>query len=179
MTVSYGVKSSFSLLLQYGFILPGPPSRREITFVNIESLLEAAARSPALSATLAREATIGSLHVDRFGNLASLQPLGAKLQSAVERLATARLLPPQLHTCDDSDATLAAAMAYAQLLRLTLSGYTTTAADDVSALRLGDGETLLRRHRLALEFRLQQKQMLQAALEVEEQRNAVPLESIS
>ena len=102
----------------------------------------------------------GAIHRDRFGKVAQLQPAAAALQSVVAAIAAEQLPPESLRGGGGQDA---GADGYRSLLRLTLESFSCSAADDARALRIGE-DSLPPRHRLALEFRLQQKRALQVLI---------------
>ena len=119
---------------------------------------------------------------DAGGTVSSWQSAGQRLQAAVLRLAESGLLPvdavideqappaaPGSTTTDTQLADAARALAwYRKLLQGTLSAYSTTTAMDRTALGLvpgaEDAAPMPARTRLAVQFRLAQKAMLNQAV---------------
>jgi FKBP-type peptidyl-prolyl cis-trans isomerase len=169
--LTYGDLSNFYLLPQFGFVLPelGPPTDHAL--VDCAHVVKYASEADGGSEKLAGLAADGLLMCDADGTPSVWQRAGHELQAAVLRLAESGMLPPP--PGDDDDATAAAAnvralAAYRAMLSNTLSGYSTTVAEDRTALGLAGGATaepmMAPRTRLAVEFRMTQKALLNHAL---------------
>lgn len=183
--LTYGNLANFMLLPQFGFVLTELASPPDIGIVNCADLIatvNAADGGPKLLADLAAD---GLLMCDADGTPSSWQSSGMQLQAAVLKLTEAELLPPppaeglgEFSTPGSPGSGGEAAGAsppvralgtYKGLLQETLKGYSTTTAEDRAALGLTDGgeapaEPMPARTRLAIEFRLAQKSLLNQAV---------------
>lgn len=146
----------------------------EVIFVRVAALLEAGAADDApphadasargrpssaqrIAAALESQAKAGRLMRNRFGAIAPQQPEGRALRQAVSEMAAAGALPASMGATPSADD------AYAALLRQTLSHFSTSFEQDVSELEQ-EVDDLPPRKRLALQFRVVQKQGLREAL---------------
>ena len=110
-----------------------------------------------IAAALESQAKAGRLMRNRFGAIAPQQPEGRALRQAVSEMAAAGALPASMGATPSADD------AYAALLRQTLSHFSTSLEQDVSELEQ-EADDLPPRKRLALQFRVVQKQGLREAL---------------
>lgn len=150
--LSYGPLPSLTLLLQFGFVLHR--NANDFGLVDCTALLELGGGTQA-----ERVADEGLLMREAGGQVSAWQPSGPTLRAALLELARGGAVLPQAPA--DADAQQAADVSYAALLRNTLETAASTVAEDRAALRV---EGLPPRQRLALEFRAEQKALLNAEL---------------
>jgi len=168
--LAYGDLSNLDLLTQYGFVLPELGSPSDIALVDCANVIEHASERDGGRIKIAEVAADGLLMCEADGTPSSWQYAGQKLQAAMLRLAESGMLPPQSYEANHSDdvaPTVRALAAYRGMLEGTLSGYSTTVAEDRMALGLAGGagaEPMAPRKRLAVQFRMAQKSLLNQAL---------------
>ena len=163
--LSYGDLANVDLLSQFGFVLPELGAPPDVGFVDCTVFLEERLNAAGGAERLAQLAADELLLTDADGTASRWQAAGQRLQAAVLRLTEDA--PPDGSSAD------AALVTYTGLLQRTLSAFSTTAAEDRAALGLGDSttasgdagsaEAMTPRTRLALQFRLLQKLMLERA----------------
>ena len=190
--LTYGNLANFLLLPQFGFVLPELPSPPDLALVDCSPLVSHVAASAAGVSKLEQLAEDGLLMRDGDGSPSGWQTPGPRLEAALHALAKDGMLPASSGTGQSDDDSAAgtssvpmhAWVTYKQLFQGTLGAYTTTIAQDRAALgldgasggggggaELGGGEdngeplqALAPRARLALQFRLAQKALLNQAL---------------
>ena len=187
--LTYGNLPNFNLLPQFGFVLPTLPSPPDAALVDCAACIESVRRRDGGAARLAELAADGMLMREGDGTVSSWQPAGPPLQAALLRLAEAGDLDDSADSEGGEGGAAEAAEAaeapsavrrawhrYRDLLKGSLDGYSTTIAQDREALGLTggarssapppaeEGHGLPPRTRLAIEFRLSQKSLLNRAL---------------
>ena len=158
--LTYGGLPNFMLLLQFGFVLPGAAS--DLGLVDCTSLVGTGLEAGGERAEALRAVAAEGLLMREGPDASNWQPAGPQLAAALTALAEAGALPGHLvEAADETSSEAAGALAYTNLLRQTLAGYSTSIQDDREALK---AEDLPPRSRLAIEFRLSQKTLLNQAL---------------
>jgi len=156
--LSYGPLPSLTLLLQFGFVVPR--NANDFGLVDCTALLQlGGGHGGGGGAAAERAADEGLLMREAGGQVSAWQPSGPALRAALLELARGGAMLP--HAPADAEPQQAADASYAALLRGTLETAATTVAEDRAALRV---EGLPPRQRLALEFRAEQKALLNAEL---------------
>mmetsp|Transcript_67007 Transcript_67007/g.111338 ORF Transcript_67007/g.111338 Transcript_67007/m.111338 type:complete len:516 (+) Transcript_67007:44-1591(+) len=157
--LSYGALPNIVLLSQFGFMLSA--ISQDYAIVDCAHLKEA-------EPTAALEAVEqGLLMRDADGTISTWQPAGPQLRAALTLLAERDALPAQLlqQACHTGGGTAASiptgTIAYATMIKRTLSRFSTTIAQDRAALK---DVSLAPRARLALRFRIEQQVILNREL---------------
>lgn len=150
--LSYGPLPNLTLLLQFGFVLRR--NANDFGLVDCTALLQLEGGVAA-----ERAADEGLMMREVGGQVSAWQPSGPALRAALLELARGGTVLPQASA--DADPQQAADASYAALLRGTLETAASTLAEDRAALRV---EGLPPRQRLAIEFRAEQKALLNAEL---------------
>jgi FKBP-type peptidyl-prolyl cis-trans isomerase len=179
--LTYGNLANLLLLPQFGFVLPSLTAPPDIALVDCAELLEDVRRADGGAARLDELAEDGLLMREGDGRVSRWQSAGAPLQAALLSLAEAGALSTAeagaaAGVCQAPGSGWLAWGAYKKALSTTLSGYSTSVAQDREALGTAPvlGSAPLRalalppRARLAREFRLSQKVLLNQALAANE-----------
>lgn len=179
--LTYGNLANLLLLPQFGFVLPSLTAPPDIALVDCAELLEDVRRADGGAARLDELAEDGLLMREGDGRVSRWQSAGAPLQAALLSLAEAGTLSTAeagaaAGVCQAPGSGWLAWGAYKKALSTTLSGYSTSVAQDREALGTAPvlGSAPLRalalppRARLAREFRLSQKVLLNQALAANE-----------
>ena len=171
--LTYGNLANWLLLQQWGFVLTELVSPPDVALVDCAPCFDGLKADESAAAQLMELCEDSLLMREGDGSVSSWQPAGNRLQAALLSLATKGRLPAEPDAAGEdpnSAAAKAAASQYRALLQGTLDGYSTSIAEDRTALGLvGDGlgaapEELPPRTRLAMQFRLSQKTLLNKAL---------------